>query len=139
MSHTIDIRAKLKSKLALMSSLQGVYDYEPTLLSGYPTATILLSNGTGEFADNRRNKRVHYYTIKVWTDIDPNTGLVDSEEAERISLQCLDEITTAFDADLTLSGTVNYCRPIDYDATFEIRQNAARVLKLTLETVEITG
>jgi hypothetical protein len=137
MSHTINIRTLIKAKLLTCPTLKDVYDHEPNMLTSWPCATLHLANGTGEFADNRRSKRTHNFVIKVWVDIDPVGGF-SSQNAERIALQCLDEITNAFDSDITLGGgTVIYCRPLDYNCNYEIRENAQRVLQMTLETVEI--
>ena len=138
MSHTTDISNLIVLKLQGCPTIKTVYNYEPTLLAGWPTAVVTIKNGEGEFADNRRSKRTHYFLIKVYVDVDPVTTNFKNSDAERITLLCLDEITNAFDSDITLGGgTVIYCRPIDYNAEYVIRENAARVLQLTLECVEV--
>ena len=137
MSHSLDIRAKIKEKMDCMANLQVVYDYEPNFVaSGYPAATIKLDRGEGEFIDNWRNFRTHYFEIKVYVDKDPVNGF-SSRDAERVGLTCLTEILRAFDRDVTLSGTTTFCRPIDYDTSFDIRETAVRVVDMTLECKEM--
>lgn len=133
------IKNAIKTKLQGVSHLRHVYTYPKGTPEGYPYATLTYSNGDGEFADysavSKRNLRTHNFLIQVFVDKDDNS--FGGEKAERVSIEALDEITHAFDMDVTLSGTVLQVTPVSWSGGYDIIGNAVRVADLTISCKDL--
>lgn len=136
----LSTRLAIKNKLLSMQSIHSVYDYERGEPTGYPYVTISITNGSQEFGDSAgsesgRNIHNAEYVVKVYQEREEN--LFGTEKAERVSIEVLDELLTAFNNDTTLSGAVLWQLPKSWTATYEQKDKVVRVLEVTLEVVEV--
>ena len=136
MTNFQDISASIVTKLGGISGLNGVYDYEiPEPTSGkYPFATVTPKAIDGLPGDLNRNIRTYSFSVRVYQE---RTAIgAGNSKAERLIREMTDEITTAFDADITLSGRVLYVKPIKGDFSYVDREiGDTRIAEFTIETV----
>jgi len=86
-----------------------VYDYETSMVEGYPAVMIMAMRGEEEVLDNRRNLMRHQFLVRVIQEkIPEEEGGFGPQKAERISRQRADEVIRTFhqDNDLGLEGVV---------------------------------
>lgn len=119
-NNIVNISTAIKNKLSGVGGLKAVYEYHPSSPTVYPYAVITW-NGypSAQFGDVMRNEREVAFMINLYQER-TETGF-GNEKAERVIREVADEITTAFDNDTTLSGTVKRVRPVtavvDYEET----------------------
>ena len=119
-NNVVSISAAIKLKLEGVGGLKEVYDYHPSSPTVFPYAVVAW-NGypSARFGDTIRNEREVAFKISLYQER-TETGF-GNEKSERIIMEVTDEITTAFDNDTTLSGTVKLVTPItatvDYTET----------------------
>lgn len=136
---TVNTVSYILTKVSSLQGVQNAYDYEKgiTDTTGFPMATVTLKDGLARFLTTAHNERTNNYFIRIYQEkSQPGVG---ASNAEKYSRQVLDEILTAFDMDTTLSGTVKYARPIQWNAGYVERELDARILEVTVETVEIVS
>lgn len=136
----VDIWNAIKTKVEGAQTLNGTYNYEEGAPNGYPYATVTLENGTSEFGDSAgslsgRNIERQTYIVRVYQEREP--ALFGAEKAERIAMEILDELKTAFHQDTTLSGTVKWSRPSAWSLNYDIVDKAVRTVELEIETMSI--
>lgn len=112
---TTKIVAELRDNLTEIST-EKIYDYCNSAPTGYPMVRVFPTNGTGEFADQARNKRVYNMRIEV---VQERTEKGD-KEAEYKLWTTLDEILDLFDSrnQLDLDGLVDFCQPLDWSWSY---------------------
>ncbi len=133
------VRDAIKRKVDEIGSLNGTFDYDTGKNEGYPFAIVVPSNGTSAFGDSKGNNRgrdiqTMRFVIRVFQEREEH--LFGAEKAENVALTALDEILTAFHSDTTLSGTVLWQRPTDWNADYEVRDQVVRALEITIEAVK---
>lgn len=134
------VRTAIKNKLDDLGTLQGTFDYETGQPTGYPFATVTPDSGITEFGDSAgsgsaRNIQTTDFKVRIYQEREK--GLFGPEKAERVSVEVLDELLTAFQMDTTLSGTVKWQRPTNWNAGYDIRENVVRLLEVTIQAVEV--
>lgn len=133
------IQDALATKLEGVSHLRHVYKYTKADSAGFPYATVTWGGATGEFADysaiSKRNLRTWTFNVRVVVDRDEAS--FGPEKAARIMRESLDEIFTAFDFDLTLSGEVKAVQVVSGDRDFEFIGNTVDVANLTVECLDL--
>lgn len=137
-NNNVAIRSAILTKLQGVGRLSAVYDHEvATPENGkYPFATVVLESGEAEFGDTIRNIRTHRFLINVYQERTV-TGF-GNEKAEDIILSICDEIETAFDMDTTLSGTVKWVKPLQFNATYVDREiGDTRVAQYIVDAVTV--
>lgn len=114
----VTISSVIETKLNGIGGLKAVYDYHPSSPTVFPYAVVTW-NGypSARFGDTQRNEREVAFVIALYQER-TETGF-GNEKSERIIMEVADEITTAFDNDTTLSGTVKMVRPITADVSYE--------------------
>lgn len=132
----VNTKAVILRKLQDMGSLKYVYDYEKGQPEGYPFATLTLREGEGQFADTQKHLRRRSFNVRVYQErTEAGQG---ASNAERLAAQCIDELETAFDMDITLSGNVKWARPVRWTAGYVEREVNTRVLDVIVDTMELT-
>jgi hypothetical protein len=131
-------RAAILAKLNAMQTLKAAYDWETSNSSGnYPFATVTVRAGEGATESSQYNKRMQGFRIRVYQERSKiGQG---PEAAEDIAVSVLDELQTAFDMDITLSGVCSYVMPISWDATYVDRELDTRLLEVNVNTVELVS
>lgn len=133
------IKNAIVTKIQGVSHLRHVYTYNKADPEGYPYATVTFSDGDGEFADfsaiSKRNLRNQNFSIRVF--VERNEASFGPQKAERVSTEALDEILTAFDFDVTLSGTVKQVQPVGWDGSFETIGDTVRVAEITVSCLDL--
>ncbi len=133
-----NVRTKLLTKLNEMQSLKAVYDWETSNPSGnYPFATLTLREGEGEFASTAHNLRRRSFRLRIYQE--RSKAGQGSEKAEDISTDVLDELERALDMDTTLSGTVKWVRPVNWEADYVDREHDSRLLTINIDAMEIVN
>jgi hypothetical protein len=123
------INTKLQTVVGTGKPLVAAYDYHEANLPGYPSATFALSDNDGEFLTNRDNLRTYTYQIFIYQEI----TVAGLDTAEGILDTAADAVIAAFEADQTLGGVVDWCRPMTGSRqTFETPQGLVRVQQLAL-------
>jgi len=135
----ITIRAAVKAKVDELGSLHGSFDYETGKPTGFPFGTVTPDSGSTEFGDSAgsgsaRNIQTSNFKVRIYQERE--SDLFGPEKAERVSLGVLDELLTAFQMDTTLSGTVLWQRPTEWNAGYDIRDKIVRLLEVTIQAVE---
>ena len=139
MIYTQQVAQAIITKLQGVSNLNGVYGTEiPTPTSGqYPFATVIIKSGTGKFGDLTRNERTFKYDINVYQE--RTIAGQGPTQSEIIITSLIDEIITAFDMDFTLSGVAKFVKPLDFDASYVMREMGdTRILKFNVEATVVT-
>lgn len=138
MSNIVDLSAAIATKLRGVSGIQDVYEYEPDKPTDgrYPFATVTPEAFFGEFGDTIRNIRTYNMKVQIYQErVEASFG---NQKAERLIREMVDEVFTAFDADTTLSGMVQYVKPARGDLSYEDREiGEVRVAEIILECVKV--
>ena len=133
------IKGVLKTKLEGISHLRHVYDYDKADPEGYPFGVVVPSNWEGEFGDfsaiSKRNLRTWNFNVKVFVERDEAS--FGPEKAERVATEAVDEILTAFDFDVTLSGTVKQVSVVGGDFDIDIIGNTVKVASLDISCLDL--
>lgn len=132
------IVSALVLKLQGVSGLAEVFAYEPDAPTNgnYPFATITPQSFTAEFADTQRNLRTYTFAIRLYQE--RTATAFGNQKAERLIREMVDEITTAFDMDTTLSGMVHWVKPIRGDLSYIDREiGDTRIAEFTIEAKTI--
>lgn len=130
------VRNKIVQKLNDMQTLHAVYDYPASNSEGkYPYATVTLRRSDGEIRSTAHNLRTRSFWIRVYQEMSKVGQGVDN--AERIVVNIVDELEQAFDMDTTLSGTVHWCEPVNWDASYRNREHDTRILEVQLDAIEL--
>jgi hypothetical protein len=58
-------------------------------------------------------------------------------DAETIAVSVLDDVLTAFNADIRLGGTCEYCMPVGWNTSYVDRETDTRVLSITIEAKKL--
>lgn len=135
----VNISTALRQKLLAISRLNDVYEYEidKPKLGKYPFATVTLQNFESDFGDTMRNLRRYQFAVKVYQERTP--GGKDSETAERITRETIDEIKVALNQDVTLSGVVKWIRPFSTRTSYTERETGeTRMVEMTIEAINTT-
>lgn len=133
-----DISGQIATKLRGVSGIVEVYEYEagkPTS-GGYPFATVTPNAFTGRFGDTIRNERTYEFRVRVYQERTA-TGF-GNQKAERLVREMVDEVLTAFDMDTTLSGMVQYVKPVRGDLSYIDREiGDTRIAEFIVEAVHV--
>lgn len=110
-----------------------VYEYAKNNINGYPAVTITPSDGDGDFADTRRNKRTYTFSVRVHQE---RTKAGD-EKSERIMREIVDDLIELFDANYYLDGARlqgrGFARPIPSTWAFvQTEQSDVRVAEILI-------
>jgi hypothetical protein len=132
----------IKQKVENAQSLHGTYNYEEGKPDGYPYATVTLVQGEAKFGDSAgsgsgRNIEQHEFVVRVYQERE--TELFGAEKAERIAMEILDELLTAFHNDTTLSGQVKWQLPTAWQLGYDVIDKAVRTVELTIETTSVVN
>lgn len=132
----------IKNKVSGAGTLHGSYNYEMGQPDGYPYATVTLVDGNTAFGDSAasqsgRNIEKHNFVVRVYQEREP--ALFGAEKAERIAMEILDELLTAFNQDTTLSGVVKYSLPTEWQLSYDVNDKVVRTLELTIETMVVVN
>jgi len=130
------IKAKIEEKLEDTQTINTVSGYRTHQINDYPIAEVTLRQGEIEFASTAHNKQTQGFTISVSQEFGAN---FDKAKAERVIVEVLDEIQTAFNMDTTLSGTVKWQRIISWRAGYEEREHDLRILDIDLDAFELVS
>lgn len=133
-----NISAQIATKIRGVSGLQQVYEYEPDKPDDgkYPFATVTPAEFRGEFGDTIRNIRTYSFKVRVYQE--RTAAAFGNQKAERLIREMSDEMMTAFDADTTLSGMVQFVRPISGNLEYVDREvGDTRVAEFNLECVHV--
>lgn len=139
---TIAIWNTIKDKVESAQALHGVYNYQTGKPTGYPYATVTLSEGESEFGDSAgsfsaRNLETNRFVIRVYQEQEPEA--FGAEKAERIAMEVLEELKTAFHQDTTLSGSVKWQRPVSWVLGYEIIDRIVKTAEVTIETMSVVN
>lgn len=133
------IQNAITTKLEGVSHLRHVYKYNKADAVGYPYATVTPETMTGEFGDfsaiSKRNLRTWDFNVKVI--VDREEASFGPEKGQRVVIETVDEILTAFDFDVTLSGTVKQVEVVGGDFDFETIGNTVNVANLTVSCLDV--
>ena len=134
----VAIRTKLLAKLNEMQSLKIAFEYEASNPDGkYPFATLTLRAGEGDFRSTAHNLRMRSFWVRLYQE---RTKVGQgSEAAERIVAEVIDELEKAFDMDTTLSGTCKYVTPVEWDASYVVRGENARLLQIQVNATDLVS
>lgn len=134
----VAIRNAILTKLQGVGSLSVAYGAEQVPVDGkYPFATVVMANSDAKVGDTLRNIRTHRFFINIYQERTA-TGF-GNQKAEDVVLAVCDEIETAFDADITLSGVVKWVKPIRPNMSHIIRDfGDIRMAQYTVEAVSVT-
>lgn len=136
MNNIKTIRDAIKNKVSQMATLVAVYDYETGEVTGTPFATVSPMSGITDWGDSAgsqsgRNIQTIEYVVKIFQGRDLED--FDAQTAENISLNVLDELLTAFNNDTTLSGTVLWQKPSNWQMEYEVIDQIVRTLQVTIQ------
>ena len=133
------IQNAIADKLEGVSHLRHVYKYNKADAAGFPYATVTPAFMTGEFGDysavSKRNLRNFEFLIRVVVDRDEAS--FGPEKGQRVIIESVDEILTAFDFDVTLSGTVKQVEVVGGDFDFETIGNTVNVANLSVNCLDV--
>ncbi len=102
------IRSAISTKLATVTELFEVFDYDHINFDGYPTATFEPFNNEDIFFTDKDNERKYQYRIILHQEMESG----GRQNAIDILVEAVDAVITAFDEDPTLGGVVKACDPI---------------------------
>lgn len=128
------ISSLIATKLATVSGLHAVYEYEPDKPDSgkYPFATITPAEFEGRFGDTARNIRQHQFAVRVYQE--RTEAAFGNQKAERLIRELCDDIISAFDADTQLGGGVLFVRPLRGNLSYEERETGdTRVAEIIVE------
>lgn len=132
------IRQAIVQKVGQLRSVHSTFNYETGTPDGYPFATITPARGTSEFGDSAgshsgRNIVTTEFIVRVYQEREE--GLFGAQKAENISVTVLDELLTAFHQDTTLSGTVLWQRPTEWEKDADLSDKIVNVVSVTIQAV----
>lgn len=130
------IRTAIKALLDTVSGsgqpVVAVYEYHESNLSGFPAITFDISDVTNDFLTNAENVRRYSWKVYIYQQISEVVPLADAVE---ILDATADAVINAIEQNLTLSGAVDYCRPVVGPRNFaQSTQGEALIQELTLIT-----
>jgi hypothetical protein len=102
----LSIRAKIKEKLDSLTSADGSkplrysYDFNKTIVQGYPSAVFEPSDNTSDYSSTADNLRTYGFTIRILQEIE----LSEKDGSIDILGDVLEQILNAFDTDWSLGG-----------------------------------
>lgn len=131
------LRDYILNKLKGIGTLTVAFGDEETPTDGsYPFATVVMAGVDAKPATILSNIRKHKFLINIYQER-LQTGQGNSN-AENIILSVCDEIETAFDLDITLSGTCKYVEPLKANMRYVDRPYGdVRVAQYTLVAVTV--
>lgn len=104
------IRAAIKALLTSVSSLSKVYDFQQSVIEGYPAAIFELDNEDAQMLDDTSNQRVLSFKIWIVTEL-PTEGIQAAKDlldsVTRDVINALEKKTN-----LLLSGTADWTMPV---------------------------
>lgn len=105
MSAINDIKRGVVTKIAAVSSVNKVYDYEKINPDGFPAAFVTFQGTENQFFTNAENKRVFIYRILILCQIGQDaSNTVALEQAELTIQQITGDILDTMDSDITLDN-----------------------------------
>jgi len=130
------------SKVNEAQTLHGVFDYATGKPTGFPYATVTLSQGDAEVGSSAGinsgyNIENNTFLVRVFQEREQDA--FGPEKAERVAVEVLDELLTAFHNDATLSGTVKWQLPRRWSMGYEISDQVVRTVQLEIETVAVVN
>ncbi len=108
MSDVATIRAKIKGVLDGISELAFVADNHQANIDGYPAVTFDESENTNVFLTNKDNLRQFSFLLVIYNETKIQGLDVATDRLDIIEKKVIE----AFEADLTLTGSVNWCNPV---------------------------
>lgn len=126
----VSLASALVNILSNISSIVAIYSYEPKELKDYPAATVTALRHQDTFLDTAANKRVFTFNIRVYfrTDVE--------QDAESILRGIVDQIISAIESNVTLSGACDFARPTEAVWDYQERELPVRVAVLSVECVK---
>lgn len=136
------IRNAILNKLNGVGTLNVAFGDEETPANGqYPFATVVLAAEDAKALTVVTNMRKHTFNINIYQErLKTNFG---AAKAENIILSVCDEIETAFDLDISLSGTCKYVEPIKLNTNYvnrpygDVRVAQYKVVAVTVATASV--
>lgn len=130
------IRTSIKTILDTLTGsgqpIVAVFSYHESNLTGFPAITFDISDVTNDFLTNSENVRRYSWKIYIYQQIN---DVVTLAEAVRILDATSDAVVNKIEQDLTLSGVVDYCRPVVGPRNFaQSTTGEAMIQELTLIT-----
>lgn len=132
------IQASIASKVSSVGSLHGSFNYEAGKATGYPYATVVCQEFSSEFGDSAGSssgRNLVKYTFRIGIYQEREEAGFGAEKAERVLMEVVDEISTAFHQDTTLSGSVLWQRPVRGGLSYEERDLLVRSAEVFIETM----
>lgn len=100
-----DIKRGIVRKIAAVSSVNKVYDYEKVNPDGFPAAFVTFQGTENEFFTNAENKRIFAYRILILCQIGQDASNTEAlEQAELTIQQITGDILDTMDSDITLDN-----------------------------------
>lgn len=134
MTSAADIKNRIVGKVESLSHVAVVKDYDTTSFDEYPAATVMFTGGSG--IERQNVKRVYTYNYEVSIRIEQGSNF-QPQKAERIAIETVDELLTAFNNDVTLSGLVTVINPVSFDLGYETADQDFRTITVTLEAQKL--
>jgi len=135
----VSIIAAIKSKLESLTDIKEVWNFDKGKFTGYPAAVVFPSENKSAFETTTQNRREYVFTIRIHQSME-STGATDHEKADRILRETIDAVITAFDADYSLGGVVNFCQATPSAWGYQTRESGAvRVAEITLTCVKLVA
>ena len=133
------IKAVIVSKIQGLSNIRNVYNYENAEPVGFPFATVTLGDFDGSFGDfsaiSKRNIRNWNFIVRVYVERDE--GGFGSEKAERVAVECADELLIAFDNDMTLGGEVKMVQVVSGSFSNNQIGNTVRIAEFVINCMDV--
>lgn len=95
------IKAKIKTELAEITTIQQIADYPTMDFQGYPAAVVRSDSQTAEYESTSENYEEYTFTVYILQNLD---GVWDVVKARKIIEEMCDEVRDHFDTDEFLSG-----------------------------------
>lgn len=127
------VKQALLDKFQGLSTIAIVSGYDTQVWHKYPAAALRAIAGNADFETTHHHRRRRIFNLRVYVD----RSVWNEKEAEELSLDILDEIETALDRDVTLSGLCAFVAPTSWSTDFEIREFDVKVLTCNIEATEI--
>lgn len=126
----VSLGSALTTILESISDINAVYNHEPKELKDYPAVTVTALRHQDTFSDTAANKRVFTFNIRVYfrTDVE--------QDAESVLRGIVDQIISAIESNVTLSGACDFARPTEAVWDYQERELPVRVAVLSVECVK---
>lgn len=105
MGEYLDIKNKIIEKLKTLSNVKYVHSYEKADLKGFPAVVVLGFSVEDILEDTKTNLRTYTFKIRCFQEL----AYLDSEKAEEVMDNLIDQIMNLFAQDFTLGGTCEGC------------------------------